>query len=255
MNANRMGSGVVDPTARWLYRVGGLSALAIAIGYIVIIALYVSVGRPPEGGEAWLTYGAGKTDIWWGILALSVLTDILLVPLWLALYLALRGIHRDAMLLATALMGLFVVLELSVGWPAIGVLITLSGDYAAATTDAQRAVHMAAAEYASLVGESTLAGVYSIAIPGLATLVAGFVMLKGVFGRGAAYVGVLAGILGIASVVLGLFVSALGQIVILASILTLVWYVPVGYRLYRLGQVRPEAGPRSERSVLDLTPA
>jgi hypothetical protein len=40
-----------------------------------------------------------------------VLTDLLFVPVALSLYLALKGVNRNAMLVATAFLGLFIVLE------------------------------------------------------------------------------------------------------------------------------------------------
>src|SRR5881296_2427219 len=60
----------VDPDGKWLYRVGGISALVLGTAYIVIVALYVPVGAPPSGAEARLAYLAGNTTVWWAILAL-----------------------------------------------------------------------------------------------------------------------------------------------------------------------------------------
>src|SRR5262245_57174244 len=89
----------VDPDGKWLYRVGGISALVRGVGYIIIFLLYANVEAPPGGdGEAWLKYLAGKTTVWWGILCLSILTDFLFIPVALSLYLALKGINRRAML-------------------------------------------------------------------------------------------------------------------------------------------------------------
>jgi hypothetical protein len=39
---------VVDSGARWLHRVGGISALTVGVAYIAIIALYVHIGPPPS---------------------------------------------------------------------------------------------------------------------------------------------------------------------------------------------------------------
>ena len=94
------------------------------------------------------------------------------------------------MLLATACVGLFTVLDLAITWTNYASLITLSGNYAAAANDAQ----------------ST------------------------------AYLGLVTGTLGIVAVVGPLFVSALSITIIIASILTTVWVLFVGYGLYRLGQ-------------------
>jgi hypothetical protein len=225
----------VDPDGKWLYRVGGISALALVIGYIIIIALYIPVGAPPSGAEARLTYLAGNTTVWWAILGLSVLTDMLFVPVVLALYLALKGINKNTMLLASAFVILFVILDLAVTWTNYASLITLSGNYAAATNDAQRTILIAAANYPSSVLESILLGIYAVLVPALGILLTGLVMLKGIFSKTTAYLGVVTGILGIISVVGPLLISSLGTIVILTSILTTVWVLFAGYRLYRLG--------------------
>src|SRR6266542_5326169 len=152
MSVEKMTVNAIDPDGKWLYRVGGISALVIGIAYITIFPLFAQVGgAPPSGGEVWLKYLEGKTTVWWAILGLSVLTDFLFVPLALSLYLALKGVHRNAMLLATALVGLFVVLDLSVTWSAFASLLTLSGNYVAASNDVQRSAYVTAAHGASAV--------------------------------------------------------------------------------------------------------
>ena len=54
MSVQKMMVNAVDPDGKWLYQVGGISALTLGIAYI-IIALYVPVGAPPSGAEARLT--------------------------------------------------------------------------------------------------------------------------------------------------------------------------------------------------------
>ena len=71
----------------------------------------------------------GNTTAWWAILGLSVLTDFLFVPIAISLYMALKGFNRNAMLLATACIALFVFLDLALTWPNYGALITFSGMY------------------------------------------------------------------------------------------------------------------------------
>ena len=236
MSAQKMMVNAVDPDGKWLYRVGGISALVLGIAYIITIPLYAHVGAPPSGGEARLKYLALNTTVWWAILGLSVLTDFLFVPVALSLYLALKGVNRNAMLVATAFVGLFIVLDLAVTWPNYASLITLSGHYAAATNDAQRAVYVAAATYASAVLESSLEAVYSIMVLSFGILLIGLVMLKGIFSKITAYLGLVTGILGIVSVAGLFFVSTLSVTIIITSVLTTVWVLFVGYRLYRLGQ-------------------
>jgi hypothetical protein len=230
-----LSAGADDLDRRWAYRVGGLSALAIGIGYIVVIPLFVAVGPPPRSGEDWLTYVAGKSTGWWAILGLSVLTDILFIPLALALFLALAHLGRSAMLLATTFVALFVFLDLAVTWSNYAALITVGENFAVATTDAERAADVAAATYATSVLGSSLEGVYSIATLAVGILLIGIVTLRGTFSRTAGYLGVATGILGIASVAGQLLVPGSGTIIaIVASVLTTAWVLVAGYRLYRL---------------------
>src|SRR5216683_7987479 len=153
MSVETMTVSVGDPDGKWLYRVGGISALVIGIGYIVIFPLFAHVGgAPSSGGEVWLKYLEGKTTVWWAILALCVFTDFLFVPVALSLYLALQRVNRYAMLLGTAFVGLFVVLDLAVTWANYASLLTLSGLHSAASNDdALRAAYVAAANYPSAV--------------------------------------------------------------------------------------------------------
>jgi hypothetical protein len=141
-------NGVGTGQKQW-YRGGAVAALALAICYVIIFPLYAHVGPPPSGGDAWFKYLPGKTTIWWAIVGLSVFTDFLYVPLALALYLALKGCNRNAMLLATAFVGLFVVLDLAVTWSHYTSILTLYGKYSIATDDVQRAGYLAAANYGS----------------------------------------------------------------------------------------------------------
>jgi hypothetical protein len=116
MGVEKMKVNAVDAEGKWLYRSGGISALILGIAYVITIPLFAHVGPPPSGGEVWLKYLEGKTTVWWTILGLAVLTDFLFVPVALSLYLALKGVNRNAMLVATAFVGLFVVLDLAVTW-------------------------------------------------------------------------------------------------------------------------------------------
>lgn len=69
------------------------------------------------------------------------------IPLAMALYLALKAVNRNAMLVGSGLLALFVILDMAVTWPNYAALIRLSGEYAAATGDAQRTVLARAASY------------------------------------------------------------------------------------------------------------
>ena len=228
MSTQNMAVEKVHSDGIWIYRIGGIASLAIGVVYIVIIALYASVGVPPVGGEARLEYLVGKANAWWAIVGLSVFTNFLYVLVALSLYSALKNLNRIAMLIGSAFIGLFVVLENAVNWTIYGALILLSQGYATAIDGVQKAPFIAAATFASAVLESPLAAVWAIGTLSFGFLVIGFVMLKGVFNKATAYLGILTGILGIAAV------AGVGVAVILNALFATIWLFFVGYRLLKL---------------------
>ena len=115
------------------------------------------------------------------------------------------------MLVGAGLLVLFVILDLAITWPNYAVLISLSGDYAAATDDAQRAALIATAGYPTAILDSGLLGAYIILVPGLGVLVIGLVMLRSAFGRTTAYLGVATGLAALVAVVGPLVSAALGD--------------------------------------------
>jgi hypothetical protein len=236
--------GASEPT--WILPAGGAAGLLVAAGYLATIPLFAAVGAPPNGAEARLAYHASAGGAWWAIVALSVITDLLLVPVAIALYVALRRTDQPAMLMATAFTLLFVALDLAVTWPAYASLISLGGEYACATAD-QRVALVAAAGAPSAVLGSPLQAVDSILTLSLGILVTGLVMLRGRpgraprvaggatwFGRTAALAGVTTGVVGIASVLETAVTGAVSPLAIAASLLTIAWLVLVGRSLLRL---------------------
>ncbi len=230
MSAEKIPVDSADADQKQWYRVGGIAALVIGAGYIVIIPLYAHVGVAPISGEAWLRYLPGKTAVWWVILGLSVLTDFLFVPVAFALYLALEGTNRNVMLVATAFVGLFVVLDLTVTWSHYASLLILYDSYSRSTNDVQRASYLAAANYACAVLASPLEVMYAIVTLSFGILMISFVMLRGVFNKITAYLGLITGILGIVSL------AGFSLTIIMNALFATAWILFVGYRLYRLAQ-------------------
>jgi len=223
----------VDANGKWFYQAAGVCAILFALAYLVIIGLYMPIGRP-TGAEAWLANLSAYATQWSAIIWLSVLTDLLLIPIALALYLALKNFHRNAMLMATAFYGLFVFLDLALTWINIASLHALAANYVAADA-ARKTVLLTAALYPSSVIESNLVFVYNSLTLALAILLTGFVMLNGSMGKSTAYVGLTTGVLGIFAVAASFFANSVSGIaIILTSLLTLIWFLMVGIRLVRL---------------------
>lgn len=212
------------------YRVGGVAALVLAVGYVIITVLYARVGVPPDHGDTWFKYLPGKTTAWWAILAISVFTDFLYIPVAFALYLALREINRNLMLLATAFVGLFVVLDLAVTWSHYASVLLLYRNYVSISDDARRSSYVAAANYASAILRSPLEIVYAIVTLSFGILFIGFVMLRGTFGKITAYLALGTGVLGILSL------TSFSFAIIGNALLATVWLFFVGGKLWRLSQ-------------------
>lgn len=224
----------VDSGWKGLHRVSGVSGLLFGAAYLIIIGLYVPLGAPPSGAQARLEYVAANIPLWWWILSLSVLTDFLLVPIAFSLYLTLKDFNKSLMLMGTALVLLFVILDLVLTWPNYAAIIVLSGQYAAADA-AGRAAMIIAATVPAITLESTLLYVYNTFSLSAGILLIGIVMRKGIFSKTTAYLGIATGVLGMIAV-LGPFVwDGLSATIIFASLLTMIWTTFAGYRLYRLG--------------------
>lgn len=233
---NERTQSAVEPDVKWLFRVGGISAFVLVIGYLVTFPIYGWVGDPPPTNvEAQLMYFAEHGAAWWAILGLMVFTDLLLAPILLSLYVALKRVNSNVMLLAIACVGLFIVLDPVLTWTPRSALITAGGHFAAATTSAEKAVFVAAAGYASAMLDSPLGGTYAILMPSLGILLAGLVMLRGVFNKMTAYVAIAVGITGI--IFMGSYIAdGLAVFRYINALLATAWYVFVGWRLYRLGR-------------------
>jgi len=219
-----------------LHRVGGLSAIAVGVSYIAITALYVVGGALPDDVPSRLRHFADHTTTWWAILAVSVATDLLLLPLMWSLC---RLVRTSAMVAGAALVVLFALLDLAVTWPNYSVLIGLGDAFVSADDEQQRTALLGAAAYAAEVLSSGLFGVYAILVPGAGIFIVGLVMLRRGLGRVAGYLGIATGVLALVSVAGPLVFEAAGTMAILTSVLTTLWLLVVGYQLLRLTSRRP----------------
>jgi len=226
---------VLGPGEQRLYRLGGIAAFILVAGWFLTFPLYAAGGGPePMGAAARLLHYAGREPAWWAILWIMVFTDFMYVGVALALFQLLKRLDQGMMLLFVAFKGLFIALDLGLLWPNHAALLSLSKLYAAAASEAQRAAIASAAAAPAAVLDSLLPNVYSIGIPALGTLFASLVMLKGIFGRPAAYLGLAAGITGIVAVA-DPFLGTWGKVHIVNGLLATVWFLLVGWGLCRIG--------------------
>jgi hypothetical protein len=135
------------------------------------------------------------------------------------------------MLVATALFGIFIVFDLGINDVSFYSLTILGNKFVAATSDVQKTSYLAAADLAnaSLAGGFLLHG-----IPlSIATIIVGSVMLKGIFSKRTAYLGIIAGIVGLIGYPFTAL-SGLGLPLLIFGIAASTWLISVSFKLYRL---------------------
>jgi hypothetical protein len=231
---------IPDPSWKGLYRAGGIAPL-IALALIITQILVIAFGREPFPVTVpeWLRLFQRKSVL--GLLylnTLDILTISLLGPMFLALYKALNNIQKAYAMIAAyfALLGiaLFVALRASALY-----VLNLTGQYAAAATDAERSLVVA-------TGQSILLGnpvpqTVGFFFMTVAVLIFSVIMLRsGVFGRSGkimAYTGILASALVfIDDASLVLLPSLSGILMIAAGGLWLIWWIMSSVKLLRLGR-------------------
>jgi len=202
------------------------------LGALVVVALSVPLVSSLTSGQAALNNLAGQATLAQIGFGLDNLLPLFVIPAALALYFALKGINRSAIIVAASFHGLFAILHLAIG-PNYLSLVTLSQSYQAATSNAQSAAYLATANY--VYATDSVAFAVVLLVGGIAVLISGLVMLKGVFNKSVAYLGVAAGMLGIIAGPTSL-VPALLVVEVIYVIIVAVWDLLVGFKLYRLGR-------------------
>ncbi len=216
------------------YLWGGIAALLLATGYVAIIPLFTWVGAPPVTGEGWFRYLPGKTSVWWVIIWLSVVTDLLYLPVAWALWTAMSKAASKLILAAVACLNLFVVLDLAVTWTHHASILGLFHQYLSAADNAHRATYLAAAEYAASIYATPLLTFYIIVIPSVGVFLASIAMVKAGFGKASAWTGVIVGVTGILSLT-GFF-----PLIMANALGATLWYFLVGARLLRFRRTGPD---------------
>ncbi|MGN6696985.1 MAG: hypothetical protein ACTHMR_02415 [Thermomicrobiales bacterium] len=220
-----------DPSWHTLYRVGGAGALLAALTYIVATVVDFAVpAPPPAGGAAMLAYIAAHRAVYILEQVLWLAPSVALTLTALALAVALKGVNRSY----AAIGGVLGVASwaLTLVYPATGggapALVYLSDHYAAAGDAAQRAAYAAAAE--AFIAQNVIPTAVGILEPA-GILILALLMLRGVFGRGLAVLGIVTGAVGVVAEALR---PVLGLAYIVYGLLLFAWFIASGWALVRL---------------------
>lgn len=215
--------------SRWdtLYRIGAVCAVISILVFIVQIIVFL---RWPPPNDVLGLFRLLREHEFIGLLSLDLLIvvdELFAIPIFLALYVALREVDASLMLIATALVMLSVV-GFVVSRPPFEML-RLSQQYGTATTDAQRASLQAAGEAMLAVYSGTSAQTAYV-IGSLAMVMVGVAMLRSAaFGRVAGSIGIVSGVVG-----LGLYIPKVGLALSVASVFGMMaWNVLIARGLFR----------------------
>ena len=230
-----------DPAYTGLYKLGGAAAwivVGLTLGEIIGLIFYPQPGT--VSGWFMLFQSSriiGLLDFW----GLEVPMYAMFAVVFLALYFVLKKANKSLMAIALTLALLGIGTFFATNNPFS--MLSLSSQYAAATTDAQRSTFLAA-------GEAVLANTNQRAVGGfnlglflvsVAGLIVSAVMLQShFFSRFTAYVGIVAYALSLADYLREALTpsAAVALLVILPNALfVVIWFGLVGRRLFQLGSL------------------
>lgn len=232
----------IDDGWKALYRTGAAAALGSAVLIPIQVTVFLVWPPPLDGTVAdWFTLLhdhrlAGLVDLD----LLLVADNVLLIPILLALSVALWRARPSAVLIAAA-MGFAGAAMYIASNPAIQ-MAALGDQYAAATTDAERTTAVAAGKAILAVWQGTAFHTAYI-LGSVSGVLFGVVMLRSrTFSRPTGWLAIVANAMG-----LGLYIPRAGVFIAVFSVLFLeVWYVLVARRLNQFGRRTAAAGlPRS----------
>ncbi len=235
-------SAAADSGWKSLYKVGGATVLIAVLLPLAEVAINFlpGVASASQGTVTVIDWFSLFQNHWFlGLRNLGLLNIVgaaLLAPTVCAIYSALRRDNEAYAALGAILF--FVGIAVYLAGNRAFSMLSLSGQYASAATDAQRSL-LAAAGQAMLAEGQSRAGISLIEF---ACLVISAVMLRGkVFSKTAAYAGILGNVLLIiVEIILTLMRTLPGWGMVIAvgaglSIMT--WYILVGRRLLQLGRL------------------
>lgn len=229
-----------DPAWRVLYRVGALcAALYVLLILIPLVLLGVAPQPPLSGGAAILEYIAAHRAVYLTEFVSFVGLSLPALVVFLALAVALWPVNRSLAALG-GLIGVaseVVALAYNSSPPSLnGGLLVLSDGYAAATDPMRRAALTTAAE--GLMAVSNAVNAAGI-LTALGILLISLPMLRGVFPRRVAWLGIVTGAAGIVFEALR---DMIGSLYLIYGLLLPLWFLAVGWGLARVGRARDAGG-------------
>ncbi|WP_224248132.1 hypothetical protein [Hyalangium gracile] len=227
---------------RPLYRAGAVAAIAVLALVPFQIAIYV-LWPPPDTVEGWFALFRAHSFIALVDMDLLLMVDnVLLGLMFLALYVALREVSPTWMTVAVS--AELVAITTYLGSNTAFELLALSKQYAAAATEQERLMALAAGQAMIATWQGSAFNV-SYVLGAIVILITATVMLRSqVFGKATALTGLVFGALSVVP-------ASAGKLGIVLSLLSLVpmwlWLLLIARRLFQLAHGVEHTGSSSRR--------
>jgi hypothetical protein len=224
-------SEIVEPRWKGLCVAGGIAALSMLVLMAIQIVVFV-VWSPPTTVAGYFTLLHYHRLL--GLLSLDLLyimDSVLLILVYLAIYVVLRRAGESAALIALILgiVGIAAYFASNTAFE----MLSLSNQFAAATTDAQRTALLTAGQVMLETYKGTAFDIYYFLNTVVLFIFSPLMLRSSVFRKTTAYLGIAAGML----MIIPSSAGTLGLYFSLASLVPwAVWLVLVGRRLVQLGR-------------------
>jgi hypothetical protein len=230
-------SGLQEPGYGGVYLAGSVSAFIIVLTFLVEMIVVVTKGLPPTSVEEWFSiYRTGRAIGLLRTFALDIVAVSLHVPFYLALFYILRGTKERYGLLVTAVVFALVGVAVYFATNTTFSMLSLSDEYSAATSDAQKAQLIGAGKAVLSIYNGT--GPFAAyALYSIAGILVSIVMLKGsMFGKGTAVIGIVGNALELGlppSINPAFFMKVDPFLIGIGGVFIIVWYVFISLRLIK----------------------
>ena len=236
-----LGGSTPDPEYRSLYKIGGAAALIVAFLTVAEIIIFSLFPQPSTINEWFIGFEEnpiiGLLDFW----GLEVPMYGMFALVFLALYVVLREVNKSGMAIAVTLALLGIAIFFATNNPFS--MLSLSRQFTAATTDANRSALLAAGEALLVNTNQRVVGGFNIGLflVSAAGLIVSSVMLRAAsFRRSTAYIGILAFGFSLADYLRQAITSSVSITLLLilpGAFLLVIWFLLVGRRLWQLGRL------------------
>ena len=219
---------------KWLYRLGGIATVIMAI--LIPIQIVAFIAWPPPGNvpDYFTLFQHNRLLGMVDLDLLLIVDNVLSILLTLAMYVALRRTNPSFTLVALEV-GLISILLYLASREATFSMATLSDQYAAAASDAQRQATLASGQTLLAFYNGTIFNI-SYILGAVSLIIVSAVMLQShIFSRLIAWLGIVSNV-----IALGLYVPVLGIYISVFSVVFLwVWDILMARRLFQLAVLKP----------------